>query len=123
MASLPQVHGVCTPHALVQASDNPAPGVGVQSCRSECNRLTGDKPPWGWHINANERYQPRGKPRTPSSAASGGVFDPRGNKLPCSDFDLFALQAFQIFRAGEVTTLITVPDFGLGLKQGVVHGG
>ena len=28
----------------------------------------------------NERYQPRGKPRTPSSAASGGVLNPEGNK-------------------------------------------
>ena len=28
----------------------------------------------------NERYQPRGKPRTPSSAASGGVLNPKGNK-------------------------------------------
>lgn len=40
-----------------------------------------------------------------------------------ADFDLFPLQAFQIFRAGKVTTLIAVPDFGLGLEQGVVHGG
>jgi hypothetical protein len=31
-------------------------------------------------IFANERYQPRGKPRTLSSAASGGVLDPKGNK-------------------------------------------
>ena len=28
----------------------------------------------------NERYQPRGKPRTLSSAASGGILDPKGNK-------------------------------------------
>jgi hypothetical protein len=37
----------------------------------------------------------------------------------------------QIFRAGfdklnptgEVAALVTVPDFGLGLEQGIVHGG
>lgn len=29
----------------------------------------------------NERYQSRGKPRTLSSAASGGVLNPKGNKL------------------------------------------
>ena len=29
----------------------------------------------------NERYQPRGKPRTPSSAASGGGLNPKGNKI------------------------------------------
>lgn len=29
-------------------------------------------------IKPNERYQPRGKPRTLSSAASGGVLDPKG---------------------------------------------
>ena len=28
----------------------------------------------------NERYQPRGKPRTLSSAASSGVLNPKGNK-------------------------------------------
>ena len=39
-----------------------------------------------------------------------------------TDFYLFALQAFQIFRAGEVTALIAVPDFRLGLEQGLVHG-
>ena len=30
----------------------------------------------------NERYQPRGKPRTLSSAASGEVLDPKENKNP-----------------------------------------
>ena len=29
----------------------------------------------------NERYPPQGKPRTLSSAASGGVLDPKGNKI------------------------------------------
>ena len=33
-----------------------------------------------------------------------------------ADFDLCALQAFQIFEAGEVTALVAVPDFRLGLK-------
>jgi hypothetical protein len=28
----------------------------------------------------NERYQPQGKPRAPSSDASGGVLNPKGNK-------------------------------------------
>ena len=31
-------------------------------------------------ISQNERYQPRGKPRTLSSAACGGVLDPKRNK-------------------------------------------
>ena len=33
-----------------------------------------------YYVAKNERYQPRGKPRTLSSAASGGVLDPHGNK-------------------------------------------
>jgi len=40
-----------------------------------------------------------------------------------ANFDLFALQAFQIFRAGEMTALVAVPDFRLGLRQGVIHSG
>src|SRR3972149_2981068 len=39
-----------------------------------------------------------------------------------ADFDFFALQAFQIFLAGEVAALVAVPDFRFGLKQGVVYG-
>jgi hypothetical protein len=40
----------------------------------------------------NERYQPRGKPRTPSSAASGGVLNPKGNKIAFPPFvDKFKL--------------------------------
>ena len=35
---------------------------------------------WQIREGKNERYQPRGKPRTPSSAASGGVLNPKGNK-------------------------------------------
>ena len=31
-----------------------------------------------------------------------------------ADFDFLALQAFQIFWAGEVAALVTVPDFGFG---------
>lgn len=38
-----------------------------------------------------------------------------------TDFDLLAVQAFQIFWAGEMTALVAIPDFGLGLQQGSVH--
>src|SRR5512138_537913 len=38
-----------------------------------------------------------------------------------ADLDLFALQALQIFGASEMTTLVAIPDFGLGLPQGIVH--
>ena len=40
-----------------------------------------------------------------------------------ADLDLFTLQAFQVFRAGKVATLIAIPDLRLGLKQGVVDNG
>ena len=40
-------------HRFEQASDNSTLDADVQSCRSECNWLTGDKPPSGWHIHAN----------------------------------------------------------------------
>ena len=40
-----------------------------------------------------------------------------------TDFDICVLQALQILGTGEVTALIAVPDFRLGLKQGIVDRG
>jgi len=41
-------------------------------------------------VKVNERYQPQGKPQTLSSAASGGVLDPKGNKIK-ADYSAFII--------------------------------
>ena len=118
MASLAQVHGACTPHAPVRASGTPTPGVDVQSCKSECNWLTGDKPLWGWHIRANKcrhgatrRFLVlHGAPQALGEDVIAGA-----SAAIHADFDICVLQLFEIARAGKVAALIAVADFRRGL--------
>jgi endonuclease III len=49
--------------------------------------------------NHNERYQPRGKPQTLSSAASGGVLDPKGNKSDAEGLDHLKTHALAVHQA------------------------
>ncbi len=104
-------------HSSVQASDNPTLDADGRSCRNGCNWLIGDKPPLGWHSHADNtssylRVRHSRSVKILSMARPAPIH---------ADLDLFALQALQIFGAGEMTALVAIPDFGLGLQQGIVH--
>ena len=38
-----------------------------------------------------------------------------------ADFDTGIFQALAVLRAGEVATLVAVPDFGRGLYKSIIH--